>query len=104
MQGQVLNNSLYVTFRFDNNLITIVLEGSGASEVEPAAVVAPLQSRSQAANEKSQQNVEEEEPSTSNGEMGQAVSNESPDYMTGILKGTSSSVLIVITKIGREDE
>ncbi len=34
-------NSLYVTFRCDDNLISIVLDVS-ASEVEPAAVVAPL--------------------------------------------------------------
>ncbi len=81
MQGRVLNSTLYVTFRCDNNLISIVLDVS-ASEVEPTAVVAPFQSRSQAADEKSEQNVKEEKLLTgSKGEMGQAVANESPEHL-----------------------
>ena len=49
--------------------------------MEPAAVIAPLQSRSRASDGKSQQNVEEGEEESltaSKGEMGLAVSNESP--------------------------
>ncbi len=73
--------------------------------MEPAVEVAPLQNRSQAADEKSEQNVDDEVSLTgSKGEMGQAVSNESQEHLTGILKGNSSAVLIIIKNIGREDE
>ncbi len=69
--------------------------------MEPAAAVAPLQNRSQAADEKSQQNVEGEGSLTgSKGEMGQAVPNESQEHLTGILhvKGSSSTVMVIIEK------
>ena len=62
-----------------------------ASEVKPAADVTPLQNRSQAANAKSERNMEEEQSiaSTSKCEMGQAVSFESlPERLIGVLKGT----------------
>ncbi|KAL9963917.1 hypothetical protein ACROYT_G027472 [Oculina patagonica] len=65
-----------------NDLVEMMCSLVNSSEVEPTAVVAPFQSRSQAADEKSEQNVKEEKLLTgSKGEMGQAVANESPEHL-----------------------
>ncbi len=70
--------------------------------MEPAVAVASLQNRSQAADEKTQQNEEEKESLTaSKDEMGQTVSNESQEHLTGILKGNYSTVMVVLKNIGK---
>lgn len=72
------------------DIILIIFEVS-ASEVKPAVVINPLLSRSQAAIERTEGNVKEEQSiaSTSKCEMGQVVSFESrPEHLTGVLKGT----------------
>lgn len=75
----------FVWTRFD--IILIMFEVS-ASELKPAAVVTPLQSRSQGSNEKPERNVEEEQSIAITSKC-EAVSFESrQEHSTGVLKGT----------------
>lgn len=70
-----------------------------------SAVVAPSQNRSQATsiNENADKDMDEEHSlGTSKGERRQAVSNESPDHFTGVLKGSTSEV--AVKQIGREND
>lgn len=56
-------------------------------------MVTPLQNRGQAASTKSEKNVEEKQSiATSTGKRRQALSNESLEHLTGVLKGISSEV------------
>ena len=79
--------------QFNFNIINIIVFEVSERDVQPK-VAAPSWNRSQAANEKLEKKVEEEQSlASSNDERHQAVSNESLDHLAGVFKGNSRTTM-----------